>query len=210
VLEARTSLETGIDPRTTAVGAETLKAICEDYQKRDGHKLRTAKWRKDVLAWLVYPMLGSRPIAEIRRSEIVRLLDQIEDENGPVMADRTLAIIQRVMNWHAGRTDDFSSPILMIKSAPARTVLKFRWPFVAVLLAFAIYLGQFDFLLEPKALPAGPPFVSSTYPPIYVQFFETRSEAEHVCGKNNISLVEDAPTDARYGCSDWYDQGPKW
>lgn len=93
----------------------------------------------------------------------------------------------------------------MIKSAPARTALKFRWLFVTLVLAFAIYLGSFDFLLKPKAPPAGPPFVSSTYPPINVRFFETRSEAEHVCGKNNISLVEDGPPDGRFVCSDeWW------
>ncbi len=41
--------------------------------------------------------------------------------------------------------------------------------------------------------------------PIYVQSFETLSEAEHVCGKNNISLVEDAPPTGRYVCSDaWW------
>jgi integrase len=53
-----------------------------------------------------------RSIAEIKRSEIVRLLDAIEDGSGPVMADRTLAIIRRVMNWHASRSDEFRSPIV--------------------------------------------------------------------------------------------------
>jgi integrase len=42
----------------------------------------------------------------------VRLLDDIEDENGPVMADRTLAYIRKVMNWHASRSDEFRSPIV--------------------------------------------------------------------------------------------------
>src|SRR5262249_22623485 len=44
--------------------------------------------------------------------EIVRLLDQIEEENGPGMADIVLAIIRRIMNWHAARSDDFHSPIV--------------------------------------------------------------------------------------------------
>jgi integrase len=61
---------------------------------------------------LVYPSLGARPIAEIRRSDIVRLLDQIEDERGAAMADRTLSIIRKIMNWHAARSDDFRSPIV--------------------------------------------------------------------------------------------------
>jgi integrase len=40
------------------------------------------------------------------------LLDRIEDERGPVMASRTLSIINRVMNFHASRSDDFRSPIV--------------------------------------------------------------------------------------------------
>jgi integrase len=64
------------------------------------------------MARLVYPTLGNRPIADIRRSEIVRLLDDIEDGNGPVMADRTLAYVRKVFNWHASRSDEFRSPIV--------------------------------------------------------------------------------------------------
>jgi len=65
-----------------------------------------------VLDRLVYPTLGSRPIAEIRRSEIVRLLDRIEEGSGPAMATQTLALVRKVMNWHATRSDDFLSPVV--------------------------------------------------------------------------------------------------
>jgi integrase len=61
---------------------------------------------------LVYPRLGDRPITEVRRSDVVRLLDMIEDENGPVMADHALAYLRRVFNWHASRSDEFLSPIV--------------------------------------------------------------------------------------------------
>jgi integrase len=70
----------------------------------------------------VYPRIGARQIADIRRSEIVRLLDRIADENGPVQADVTLSFVRRVMNWHAGRSDDFRSPIVrdMAKTKPGQ------------------------------------------------------------------------------------------
>ena len=61
---------------------------------------------------MVYPTFGHRPIGDIKRSEIVKWMDQIEDENGPVMADRTLAILRKVMNWHAARSDEFRTPIV--------------------------------------------------------------------------------------------------
>ena len=91
---------------------DTLRAVCEEYLSRDGAKLRSAEQRRATLNRLVYPALGLHPISEIRRSDIIRLLDQIEDERGPVMANRTLAIVRRVMNWHSARSDDFRSPIV--------------------------------------------------------------------------------------------------
>lgn len=90
----------------------TLKAICEEYIKGEGKSLRTVEWRQQVLKRLVYPELGAKQIEDIKRTDIGRLLDQIEDKNGPTMADRTLAVVRKIMNWHALRTDDFHSPIV--------------------------------------------------------------------------------------------------
>ena len=95
------------------LGADnTLKAICEEYIKGDGKNLRSVGQREQVLERLVYPELGAKQIGDIKRSDIVRLLDKIEDENGATMADRTLAIVRKVMNWHVSRSDDFLSPIV--------------------------------------------------------------------------------------------------
>jgi integrase len=91
---------------------DTFQAVAESYFDREGKKLRTIDERRRTLARLVYPKLGGRPIADIRRSDIVRLLDKIDDDSGPVMADRTLAYIRKVMNWHASRSDDFRSPVV--------------------------------------------------------------------------------------------------
>jgi integrase len=90
----------------------TLKAICEEYIRGDGKNLRSAGWREQVLGRLVYPELGAKQIGGIKRSDVVRLLDKIEDENGATMADRTLAVVRKVMNWHVSRSDDFLSPIV--------------------------------------------------------------------------------------------------
>jgi integrase len=96
----------------SAAAADTLEAVAAEFFRRDGAQLRTARdWQKD-LERLAFPTFGKRPIASIRRKEIVRLLDNIEDNNGRGMADTILAIIRRVMNWHAVRDDDFRSPIV--------------------------------------------------------------------------------------------------
>ena len=91
---------------------QSFQAISEQYLVRKAKDHRSRNRTQSVLNRLVYPSLGLRPIAEISRSDIVRLLDQIEDDNGPVMATRTLDIINRVMNFHASRSDDFRSPIV--------------------------------------------------------------------------------------------------
>src|SRR5262249_27802750 len=109
-IEAKALVEAGKDPR--AAEADTLQGICEEYIRREGKRLRSLDWRKGVLERHVYPTLGHRAIAEIQRSEIVRLLDKIEDRSGATMADRTLAVVRKIMNWHAARSDEFRSPIV--------------------------------------------------------------------------------------------------
>jgi integrase len=124
-------IERGHDPiasKRTAKQAKaladsnTFQAISEEYMRREGGKLRSADWRRAVLERLVYDTLGAQPIAAIKRSDVVRLLDKIEAgeltrngirlKGGPVMADRTLSIVRRILNWHALRSDDFRSPIV--------------------------------------------------------------------------------------------------
>ena len=80
--------------------------------KREGKSLRSADDRRADLERLVFPSIGFIPIAAIRRGDIICLLDSIEDDRGPVMADKALALMRRILNWHASRTDDFASPII--------------------------------------------------------------------------------------------------
>ena len=98
--------------KAASAAANTLQALSEEYLKREEAKLRTANQRARILARLVYPPLGKRPVASIKRSEVVRVLDQIADAHGERMADATLAVLRRVFNWYAGRSDDFRSPIV--------------------------------------------------------------------------------------------------
>ena len=42
----------------------------------------------------------------------VALLDEIEDRCGAAMADAVLAVLRRILNWHALRDDNFRSPIV--------------------------------------------------------------------------------------------------
>jgi integrase len=114
-------VRTGVNPqeakRASKIAArisagETFQVVAENYFKREGDKLRTTEKRKANLERLVYPAIGNRQIGDIKRSEIVRLLDHVEDTRGAAMADTILATVRRVMTWHASRSDDFRSPIV--------------------------------------------------------------------------------------------------
>jgi integrase len=108
VIEARAALEAGQAPK--AIKPTTFQAIAEEYLARTDMRSKGA--RASALARLVYPAIGSMPIGEVRRSDIVRMLDGIADDAGPVAADRALGHVRKIMNWHATRSDDFRSPIV--------------------------------------------------------------------------------------------------
>jgi integrase len=120
------AIRAGFDPAKPPAlgpsGGDTFGAIAEEFLARDGGRLRSVDWIRTTLTRLVLPDLGPRPITSIRRTDVVRLLDRIEDQSGPVMANRTLAMIRRIMNWYASRSDDFRSPIVrgMARTESAR------------------------------------------------------------------------------------------
>ena len=89
-----------------------FRTIADQYLKRESPKVRSMDQRKAVLKRLVYPAIGDKPMDQIKRRDIVALLDQIEDKRGAPMADGVLMVIRRIMNWHAARDDDFRSPVV--------------------------------------------------------------------------------------------------
>jgi len=126
-IAVKNAITGGRDPLTecrknAGLATNTLQAIAEDYMKRDGKKLRSHGERQRILKKYIYPKLGSRQIDEIRRHDVVTLMDRIEDENGPVMADHVLTVLRKVLNWHAARSDEFKSPLVkgMTRAGPLK------------------------------------------------------------------------------------------
>jgi hypothetical protein len=72
----------------------SFRSIAEKYFQREGKQLRSMEQRRKVFERLIFPKLGSHEIADIRRSEIVSLLDKIEDERGARMAHVALKAVQ--------------------------------------------------------------------------------------------------------------------
>jgi integrase len=109
-LEAKAAIANGGVP--TMVGSGTLGAVWAEFYRREAGGLRSADRRRRMFDRLILPVLGQRPIADIKRSEIVRLLDDIEDASGGRTAHMVLLYLSRLFNWHASRTEEFRSPIV--------------------------------------------------------------------------------------------------
>jgi integrase len=77
-------------------------------------RLRSAGMIEAQLNRLVKPRIGKVGIYDLKRSHISRMLDEIDDEHGPRMADLALAYTRKAFNWYEvkGHDDDFKSPIV--------------------------------------------------------------------------------------------------
>jgi hypothetical protein len=65
----------------------------------------------------VRPTVGKIGIYDLRRSHVAKMLDNIEDANGPVMADRTRAYFRKALSWHAERDDQFNINSAIVRVA---------------------------------------------------------------------------------------------
>jgi integrase len=121
-IKARERVKQGEDPakakqddkvRADAAKADTVTAVCENYLvSLEAKKLRSRAARISILRRHVYPVLGDKPVGAIRRGDIARLLDKVEANAGPRMADVTLGVLRRIFHWRELRDDEFRSPII--------------------------------------------------------------------------------------------------
>lgn len=101
----------------------TFEMVALDFLKRHvrAQKLRSGDEIERMIRKHLFPDWGFRLFEEIRRGDVSKLLDEIEDNSGPRQADVVLAIVRKMMNWYATRSDDYMSPIVkgMNRSKPA-------------------------------------------------------------------------------------------
>jgi integrase len=102
--------------------SNTVNAVLDEYIELDleARGLRSVETIKGTFKRLVRPRIGDMPIYDLRRSNITRMLDAIQKNSGPVMADRCLAYLRAAFRWQEARDDDFRSPIgrRMTKTKP--------------------------------------------------------------------------------------------
>ena len=102
----------------------TVNALLDTFLDRYARKnLRSSFRIERVFDTHVRPHIGGHSIFHLRRSDVVEMLDAIEDESGPAIADWTLAYVRKAFNWWAARDDSFIPPIV---PGMARTKLRER------------------------------------------------------------------------------------
>ena len=95
------------EPSFRDLAEEYMERHCS--QKKSGHEdIRIIQ--KDILkAW------ESIPAHEIRRRDVIRLVDRIKDRGSPIMANRTLSVIRRIFNFGIARDIVENNPTLLVK-----------------------------------------------------------------------------------------------
>jgi integrase len=90
----------------------TVNTVLDNYVERMLGTKRSKDAQVSAFDRHVRPEIGTRSIYDLRRADIARLLDKIEDNAGPSAADHTLAYIRAALHWQEGRDDNFASPII--------------------------------------------------------------------------------------------------
>jgi integrase len=93
---------------------DSFEAVAEQWLKRHVQKkgLRSEHEIKRLLKAHVYPKWKKLALVDIRRNDVIALLDEVEDDHGARQADYVLAIVRGIMNWFAARHDDYHPAIV--------------------------------------------------------------------------------------------------
>lgn len=102
----------------------TLKEVIPQFIELYA-KLRTRDWKGSERVLEKFASLYDRPINEIKRSDIVRVLDKLVAEGTPTRANRALAAIKKLMNWCIDRGTVETSPVAHLKM-PTKEVARER------------------------------------------------------------------------------------
>lgn len=115
----RRGLDPAAEARKEQVAAEpapepeTFERVAESFMVQHVRKkeLRSAAETQRILDKYLYPKWRDREFASIRRRDVAKLLDEIE-ERAPVQADRVLAVLSKLCSWYQARDEDYISPIV--------------------------------------------------------------------------------------------------
>jgi integrase len=103
-IEARDLVQAGRDPGATSrAGATDFAGVAEEWLRRDQVGKRTHDVIKRALEREVLPLWGHREISDIKRRDVLDLIDGINDRGTVIMARRIFGHLHRLFRWAVGR-----------------------------------------------------------------------------------------------------------
>lgn len=97
---------------------KTVRDVATEWLERDQASNRRLPEVDRILKRDVLPAIGDMPITDLRKRDVIEVLDNITDRGSGIMANRTLAIIKRMLTWAAGR-DEVESNVAQFVEPPA-------------------------------------------------------------------------------------------
>lgn len=93
----------------SAATPDTFAEVAENWFRRhvQAKGLRSEGELRRQLDTYILPAWKARAFKAVKKSDVAALLDQVEDNNGPVQADRVLSTVRGIMRWQAARDDDY-------------------------------------------------------------------------------------------------------
>lgn len=109
-----------LDERETDSGPVVANVV-KEWLVRDQAKNRSRKEVERIMGHDVLPAWGKRPINEIRKRDVISLIDSIADRGAPIMANRVLAHVKRLLKWAASRDIIENDPAAHVEKVTPET-----------------------------------------------------------------------------------------
>ena len=114
---AAVKVQRGTDPiiekkRSEARATNTVNTMLDAFVADHVEGLRSGDQVKRGFNKYVRPRIGAKSIYDLKRGDITTMLDEIKEQNGPVMADRILAYVSKAFHWQQVRDEAFRTPIV--------------------------------------------------------------------------------------------------
>jgi len=121
----KVEVDKGNDPageKQIEKGAPTFKELAAEYMERHARQKKKPKSIHEdqrIIDKDLVSRFGNRKAHEIKRRDIILLLDDIVDRGSGIMANRTLALVRKIFNWGIERDIVANNPCVQVK-APAK------------------------------------------------------------------------------------------
>jgi hypothetical protein len=109
---------------------DKVDKVVKDFADRYLKRHVGAGWAREserLLRVEIVPKLGGRRLGDVKRADVLDILDDIVDRGAPIGANRTLAALSRLCNWAVERGIIAASPCDKLKAPAAENERDWFW-----------------------------------------------------------------------------------